>query len=75
MNSLFFVDAINSDWLTLGNGRVGDVEEFLEPWIQTNGYPAIHVGLRQGGVILTQVRESVYIANVKVTYTNMIKRK
>ncbi|KAI8424610.1 hypothetical protein MSG28_003044 [Choristoneura fumiferana] len=56
VNSLFFVDAINSDWLTLGNGRVGDVEEFLEPWIQTNGYPAIHVGLRQGGVILTQER-------------------
>ncbi|XP_048007238.1 aminopeptidase N-like isoform X2 [Leguminivora glycinivorella] len=54
VNSRFFIDAINAEWLTSGNRIVDDLSEFLEPWLQSNGYPILHVGLRQGGVLLTQ---------------------
>lgn len=61
VNTLNFIDALNSNWLINGNNAVGDIFEFLEPWITVTGYPLIHVGLRQGGVLLTQV--NLYIFN------------
>lgn len=49
------MDAVNSDWLANGNGAIGDVDEYLEDWTLSTGYPVLHVGLRQGGVLITQV--------------------
>lgn len=55
VNSLNFYDAINSEWLFGGAEVIDDIPDFLEAWVQTTGYPTIHVGLRQGGVLITQV--------------------
>lgn len=49
-----FVSALNR--ATAGNGNVDDVSDFLEPWIQSTGYPVLHVGWRSENVVLlTQV--------------------
>ncbi|XP_013142060.1 PREDICTED: membrane alanyl aminopeptidase-like isoform X2 [Papilio polytes] len=56
VNSLNFYDAINSEWLFGGAEVIDDISDFLEAWVQTTGYPTIHVGLRQGGVLITQER-------------------
>lgn len=67
VNSRFFIDAINAEWWTNGNSMVDDIAEFLEPWLQSNGYPTLHVGLRQGGVLLTQEKFG-FTAGAQVTY-------
>ncbi|XP_072939971.1 membrane alanyl aminopeptidase-like [Epargyreus clarus] len=54
VNTLNFYDAINSEWLFSNNNLIDDIGEFLEPYIENTGYPLIHVGLRQGGLLLTQ---------------------
>ncbi|KAJ0178636.1 hypothetical protein K1T71_005411 [Dendrolimus kikuchii] len=74
VNTLNFIDALNSDWIFNGNDAVDDIYEFLEPWITLTGYPLIHVGLRQGGVLITQERFSITQQNhvhfiVPLTYT------
>ncbi|XP_063360349.1 aminopeptidase N-like [Cydia amplana] len=67
INSRFFIDAINAEWLTNGNNMVDDITEFLEPWITSNGYPTLHVGMRQGGVLLTQEKFG-FTASEQVNY-------
>ncbi|XP_014370589.2 membrane alanyl aminopeptidase [Papilio machaon] len=56
VNSLNFYDAINSEWLFGGSDIIDNIQDFLEAWVETTGYPTIHVGLRQGGVLITQER-------------------
>nr|ASU92549.1 glutamine aminopeptidase-like protein 11 [Achaea janata] len=56
VNSFYFIDAVNSDWFGSGNNNVDDLEEYLEDWIYNTGYPLLHVGMRQGGVLITQER-------------------
>ncbi|XP_075971877.1 membrane alanyl aminopeptidase-like isoform X2 [Anticarsia gemmatalis] len=68
VNSFDFVDAINSDWLANGNGIVDDIGEYLEEWTLNSGYPLLHVGLRQGGVLITQERFSFAAQPQQVNY-------
>ena len=63
MSSLDLVDAVNSEWVgSNNNGMVGEFDEYLEPWIQNNGYPLIRVTrIRGSGVLLNVV--SYFFAN------------
>ncbi|XP_063619790.1 aminopeptidase N-like [Cydia splendana] len=67
VNSRFFIDAINAGWFSSDNKLVEDIAWFLEPWVRSNGYPILHVGLRQGGVLLTQEKFG-FSASDQVTY-------
>ncbi|XP_030032718.2 membrane alanyl aminopeptidase [Manduca sexta] len=58
VSSQNFIDAMSSGLLVAGSDFIDDFEEFLEPWIGESGYPLLHVGLRQGGVLVTQERFS-----------------
>ena len=62
MNSLDFIDAVNSEWIGSNNNEmVGHFDEYLEPWIQNNGYPLIRVTrIRGTGVLLSQVN-SIFV--------------
>ncbi|CAK1599087.1 unnamed protein product [Parnassius mnemosyne] len=80
VNSLNFYDAINSEWLFGGSNLIQDIPDYLEPWVQTTGYPTVHVGLRQGGVLLTQERFSFSPVDqinylVPITYTTSVNPK
>ncbi|CAG5041313.1 unnamed protein product [Parnassius apollo] len=77
VNSLNFYDAINSEWLFGGNDLIENIQGYLDPLVQTTGYPTIHVGLRQGGVLVTQERFSFSPVDhinylVPITYTSSI---
>ncbi|XP_068631137.1 membrane alanyl aminopeptidase-like [Battus philenor] len=56
VNTFNFYDAINSAWLFDGNDVIDNIPDFFNPWLQTTGYPLVHVGLRRGGVLITQER-------------------
>lgn len=74
ITSYNLVEAINTNYEHIGNGRIDDVDEFLDPWIGNNGCPLIHVGLRQGGVLVTQVTNFFYdIIIIIIIYINMSK--
>ncbi|KAI5638670.1 membrane alanyl aminopeptidase [Phthorimaea operculella] len=55
ISSLDFISSIESVWLSNeANSLIGnDLDDFLDPWINTRGYPVVSVGLRQGGVWIT----------------------
>ncbi|CAH1647280.1 unnamed protein product [Spodoptera littoralis] len=51
INTLKFIDGINSE---LVNSNVGDFDEYLEPWVESNGYPLLRVESTFSGVLLHQ---------------------
>ncbi|XP_041970735.1 membrane alanyl aminopeptidase-like [Aricia agestis] len=75
VNTFNFVDAINSEYT--GGGLVGDILEFFDNWLYSSGYPLIHVGLLQNGVLIFQERfgfsNSPQVAyQIPVTYTTSV---
>ncbi|XP_063824400.1 membrane alanyl aminopeptidase-like [Ostrinia nubilalis] len=54
VNTLNFIDAINSQWASHPDRIIGDIEEFLEPYITSPGYPVVRVHITQGGLTLNQ---------------------
>ncbi|KAM3967321.1 membrane alanyl aminopeptidase [Aphomia sociella] len=77
VNSHDFYDSVNSEWMHANNGMFDDIEEYMETWLFNTGYPIVHVGLRQGGVLLTQERFGFSTVNqvnylVPITFTTSL---
>nr|WAK99419.1 aminopeptidase N 9 [Spodoptera frugiperda] len=76
INTLKFIDGINSE---LVDSTVGDFDEYLDPWITSNGYPLLRVETTFSGVLLHQTpfaftnRESPSRL-LPITYTTSIEK-
>ncbi|CAK1546282.1 unnamed protein product [Leptosia nina] len=56
INSRNFYDTLSTTWNQATN-LIGNLRDFVQPWVLNNNYPVIRIDLRQGsGVIVTQER-------------------
>ncbi|KAJ2952369.1 hypothetical protein O0L34_g4653 [Tuta absoluta] len=67
ITSLDFISSIENEWLSKeANMLIGkELNDFLNPWIDNRGYPVVSVGLRQGGVWITQQHFGFTAASTK----------
>ncbi|NP_001266329.1 membrane alanyl aminopeptidase-like [Bombyx mori] len=68
VNTHNLIGAIIDDWSINGNEMIDDIESFLEPWIENNGYPMIHVGLRQDGSVFIMQERFSFTPQAHVNY-------
>ncbi|GBP46434.1 Membrane alanyl aminopeptidase [Eumeta japonica] len=77
VSSQHFFASLNNRWNSEPVKLIDNIEEYLEPWITTNGYPILHVQFRSGSVLLQQERfgftaREVTHYNIPITYTTSL---
>ncbi|XP_049870319.1 membrane alanyl aminopeptidase-like [Pectinophora gossypiella] len=75
ISSSIFVDILNS--VPNEGTDVGDINDFLEPWTNSRGYPLILVGLRQSLLVVTQehfgfTTSTDQVYHIPLTYTSSV---